>query len=133
MEEESISQSLPFSHRCRTMEWSALGLDCRHMLASRLPLDICLAFDDMINEIQDAKSLSSRSLSKEETNNAELSTSIVELCTCMPYGWIYALATPGKEIFVLFDHSIYVTVADIQSAVLSMKEKFISTNEKCMD
>eukprot|EP00535_Pseudo-nitzschia_heimii_P003479 CAMPEP_0197185998 /NCGR_PEP_ID=MMETSP1423-20130617/13011_1 /TAXON_ID=476441 /ORGANISM="Pseudo-nitzschia heimii, Strain UNC1101" /LENGTH=541 /DNA_ID=CAMNT_0042637195 /DNA_START=546 /DNA_END=2171 /DNA_ORIENTATION=- len=124
VEEKSFSQSTPSSSRCKTMEWSALGLDCRHLLASRLPLDICLAFDDMINEIRDAEYVSSHSLATKESNNNELSTSLLELCTCMPYGWIYALATEGKEIFVLFDGSIYVTVADVQSAVLSIKEKF---------
>ena len=123
LEEGNISQSTPSSHRCRTMEWSALGLDCRHWLSSRLPLDICLAFDDMINEIRDSKSVSSQSFSRKESNDDEVSTSILELCTCMPYGWIYALTTEEKEIFVLFDSSIYVTVADIQSAVLNIKEK----------
>jgi hypothetical protein len=122
---EDVSQPQPTSNRSRTVEWSALGLDCRHLLASRLPLDICLAFDDMINEVRNAKRTRELSLSKGESKDDELSSSILELCTCMPYGWIYALATETKELYVFFNSAIYVTVADVQSAVLRLKERYM--------
>jgi hypothetical protein len=122
---ENVSQSQPSSHRSTTVEWSALGLDCRHLLASRLPLDICLAFDDMINEVRNSKRTTASPLTKGEGKEDEISSSILELCTCMPYGWMYALATQEKEIYVFFDSSIYVTVADVQSAVLQIKEKYL--------
>jgi len=122
---EDVSQPQPTSNRSRTVEWSALGLDCRHLLASRLPLDICLAFDDMINEVGNAKRTRELSLSKGESKDDEFSSSILELCTCMPYGWIYALATEEKEMYVFFDSAIYVTVADVQSAVLRLKERYM--------
>jgi hypothetical protein len=124
---ENVSQSQPSSRRSTTVEWSVLGLDCRHLLASRLPLDICLAFDDMINEVRNAKHTTTSSLTKGKGKEDKLASSILELCTCMPYGWMYALAAQEKEIYVFFDSSIYVTVADVQSAVLRIKERYIVT------
>lgn len=99
------------SHRSTTLEWSALGLDCRHLLASRLPLDVCLAFDDTIHE------------TFLQRTNATIVTPF-ENCTSVPNGWIYAFALDQKEIYVFFDNSIYVTVTDVQSAVLQIKEMF---------
>jgi len=119
----SISQ--PPRHGSTTLEWSAWGLDCRHLLASRLPLDVCLAFDDMINEVTiriDAQR--TVQVSSGKGNDYNSSSSVVELCTCMPYGWIYAFATQEKEIYVFFDSAIYVTVADVQSAAQRIKERF---------
>lgn len=127
MENECVSQSQPLNHRSTTVEWSALGLDCRHLLASRLPLDICLAFDDMINEVRNVRRTTISSFSKGESNDDEFTSSILELCTCMPYGWIFALATEDKEIYVFFDNSIYVTIADVQFAVLRLKERYFVT------
>ncbi|KAG7346787.1 hypothetical protein IV203_005856 [Nitzschia inconspicua] len=94
-------------------EWSALGLDCRHSLASRFPLDVCLAFDDMINEM-------SRKLECDPD-------SPLEICTCISYGWVYAYGKGDKEIYVFFDNSIYVTVADVQSAASRIRETFAAT------
>jgi hypothetical protein len=95
-----------------SVEWSALGLDCRHLLASRLPLDACLAFDDMINEMT---AMGRRGKGKERT---------LEICTCMSFGWVYAFGKGDKEIYVFFDSSIYVTVADVQSAAKRVRETF---------
>lgn len=122
---ENVSQLHRKSERSTTVEWSALGLDCRHILASRLSLDICLAFDDMINEVRKIKSTTMPSLCQKKRNGDELCSTLLELCTYTPSGWIYALATKTKEIYVLFDCSIYVTVADVQSAVLRIKERYI--------
>ena len=113
-------------HRFSAAEWSAFGLDCRHLLASRLPLDVCLAFDDMITDIGYVKHI--ENLASKEEEDEGLSASLLELCTCMSYGWIYALATREKEIYVFFDSSIYVTIADVQSEVLRIKEKYFVAN-----
>lgn len=110
------------SHRSTKAEWSTLGLDCRHFFASRLPLDICLAFDDMINEVRNAKCTGIPSMSNNDGNK---DSAILELCTSMPCGWIYALSTKEKEMYVFFNSSIYVTVADVQSAVQRIKERYI--------
>lgn len=110
------------SHRSTKAEWSTLGLDCRHLFASRLPLDICLAFDDMINEVRNAKCTGIPSMSNNDGNK---DSAILELCTSMPCGWIYALSTKEKEMYVFFNSSIYVTVADVQSAVQRIKERYI--------
>jgi hypothetical protein len=95
------------------VEWSALGLDCRHLLASRLPLDVCLAFDDIINDM---------TARRREAGEKELT---LEMCTCMLYGWVYAFGKGDKEIYVFFDNSIYVTVADVQAAAKSIRHSFL--------
>ena len=118
--------SQPSNYGSMSLEWSALGLDCRHLLASRLPLDVCLAFDDMINEIVRRRE-SRKSLPEEEQEKDVNLNNSIELCTCMPYGWIYAYATGEKEIYAFFDNSIYVTVNDVQSAALRIQETFTAT------
>jgi hypothetical protein len=97
-----------------TAEWSALGLDCRHILASRLPLDVCLAFDDMINE------MTARRRKRDEKDRS------LEICICMSLGWVFAFGKGDKEIYVFFDNSIYVTVADVQSAAKHIRQTFIA-------
>jgi hypothetical protein len=114
--------SQPLNYGSIALEWSALGLDCRHLLASRLPLDVCLAFDDMVNEITRR-----REIRKQQSVGQEAMNGSIEFCTCMPYGWIYAYATDDNEIYAFFDNSIYVTVTDVQSAALRIKETFTST------
>jgi len=126
MKNENPTPSQPSSHRSTRLEWSILGLDCRHLLASRLPLDICLAFDDMINEVTTVKQVELLSSPKGEGNDGETRSSTTELCTCIPYGWIYAHAAQEQEIYVFFDSSIYVTISDVQSAVLRIKERLMN-------
>jgi hypothetical protein len=107
-------------------DWSALGLDCRHRLASHLPLDIILAFDDTINEV--------RNIREGWAQNSELQNlwsggksshdgCVVELCTCMRQGWIFAYAEYERELFAFFDSSIYVTVADVQNAARDTRNR----------
>lgn len=107
-----------------SLEWSALGLDCRHLLASHLPLDVCLAFDDMINEVSRRRVAQHWQWSKSSTES-DAYLNEVELCTSMPHGWIYALGKGDKELYAFFDSSIYVTVADVQSAVLKIQEQLL--------
>ena len=130
---KTLSQSHSLYHGSTTLEWSAWGLDVRHLLASRLPLDVCLAFDDMIHEVttrKDAQGAVSLSIISDvgfKNENDDSSASVVELCTCMPYGWIYAFATREKDLYVFFDNTIYVTFADVQSAALRIQERFAVT------
>jgi hypothetical protein len=100
------------------LEWTNLGLDSRHLLASHLHLDTILAFDDMMNEI------ARRRLSCTESESDSID--MVELCTCMPLGWIYAFARGKMELYAFFDSSIYVTVADVQSAASKIQEQFFA-------
>eukprot|EP00980_Cylindrotheca_fusiformis_P002803 scaffold672_cov126-Cylindrotheca_fusiformis.AAC.4 len=112
-----------------TLEWSALGLDCRHFLASHLHLDVLLAFDDMMNE--SAKSLEhSNRPSIEKSSPHSNSDGFVELCTCMTLGWVYAFVNDEMEMYAFFDNSTYVTVADVQNAVGLIKEKKLKTDKK---
>merc|ERR1711865_740428 len=71
--DKTLSQPCSLDLGSTALEWSAWGLDCRHLLASRLPLDVCLAFDDMINEVRNAKRTTSSSLTKGEGKEAEIS------------------------------------------------------------
>jgi len=109
--------------RSTHLEWAALGLDCRHLLASHLHLDILLAFDDMMNEIALRKR--SRRKDSDITSHAiQRKCGVIELCTCMPLGWIYACGAEEMELYAFFDSSIYVTVADVQSAATKIQEYF---------
>jgi hypothetical protein len=104
--EQSISTTSAIHNN--TIEWSSsLGLDSRHLLASRLHLDVLLAFDDMANEIHSAKE-------------------DLELCTCMTLGWVYASSfCQGIEMYAFLDSSIHVTVADVQQVVREIKEQYL--------
>jgi hypothetical protein len=97
-------------------EWSALGLDCRHLLASHLHLDTVLAFDDMMSEVAKTK----RKVWKQENTTQNP----IEFCTCMPLGWMYAFAEGEMELYAFFDSSIYVTVADVQGAASKLQGRF---------
>lgn len=114
------------SRSTQHLEWATLGLDCRHRLASHLHLDTMLAFDDMMNEI----ALRRKLLMREDdvktigpTANPTRS-GVVELCTCMPLGWVYACAAEEMELYAFFDSSIYVTVADVQTAATKIQDQF---------
>jgi len=96
-----------------SLEWSVLGLDCRHLLASHLHLDVLLAFDDMMNDIATTEFLSDN----------DTGSKYVELCTCMTLGWVYGCANEDTELYAFFDSSTYVTVSDVQNAIKRMKEK----------
>lgn len=114
--------------RAQQIEWTTLGLDCRHFLASHLHLDTILAFDDMMNEIAKRKKKESTGRMDAEGDDS-VRRDIVELCTCMPLGWIYACATETIELYAFFDSSIYVTVADVQSAATRIQERFIAKQQ----
>jgi hypothetical protein len=107
-----------------SLEWAALGMDCRHLLASHLHLDTILAFDDMMNEVAKLKGTSQKPhaiLSRDVMDFKTKGT--LELCTCMPLGWIYAFIDGDMELYAFFDSSIYVTIEDVQSAALKVQEQ----------
>jgi hypothetical protein len=103
------------NHKYTNLEWSALGLDCRHLLASRLPLDACLAFDDIIDEARSRMEFSSDHGGSDSNSN-------YEVCISMPFGWILAMVRDGKEVYICFDSS-FVTVADIQAATAAISKQ----------
>lgn len=88
-----------------TPEWLVEGLDCRHRLGSLLPLDILLAFDDVMNQVMQRR---------QSTSANDISP--LEHCTNTKHGWIYAYAEGSRELYAFFDIGIYVTVSDVQSA-----------------
>lgn len=102
-------------------EWSALGLDCRHLLASHLHLDVLLAFDDIMNEAASIRNHALGSGCGKAFSQLKVDRSL-ELCTCMTLGWVYAFVSDELEMYAFFDNSTYVTVADVQNAVNGIKE-----------
>ena len=123
------------------LDWAALGLDCRHFLASHLHLDVLLALDDMMNELAlRRRQQQQQSLHRSDDINVECATTIagrstvLELCTCMPFGWVYACSTghDEKEVYAFFDSSVYVTVADVQTASLKIHEQFLGVHESTL-
>ena len=112
------------SIRYSDSEWSALGCDCRHRLASHLPLDIVLAFDDMMNEVSNVRAGAEIVKSRKDYFHAKVNAiqdGCLELCTCMSQGWVYAYSDKRRELYAYFDNSIYVTVTDVQNAALAIR------------
>ena len=105
--------------------WSALGLDCRHRLASHLSLDVLLAFDDMMNEVRNIQEgrQNAAASGRARYPRPPMTGNCVELCTSMPQGWIYAHADLEHEMYAFFDKSIHVTVADVQNAAAQARKQ----------
>jgi hypothetical protein len=85
------------------------NFDCRHFLASHLSLDSVLAFEDVMDEVCQSQSAENRDENRP-----------IEICTFIPEGWMFANADRGRELYVLFDSKLYVTVADVQTAALQI-------------
>jgi hypothetical protein len=98
------------------LEKSSLpGFDCRHYLASHFRLDSLLAFADAMNEI------AQHGRTNSESNNDGL----FEMCSSLPQGWMLAMAVAERELYVLFDSSLYVTINDVQNAVTRIRNEFL--------
>jgi hypothetical protein len=98
-----------FKSSAQSTQRSNSNFDCRHLLASHLSLDSVLAFEDVMNEVYQNQSAKTREDSRP-----------IEICTFIPGGWIFANADRGRELYVLFDSKLYVTVADVQKAALQI-------------
>lgn len=85
----------------------ALGLDCRHLLASRLELDSLLAFEDAMDEV-----------AQQRGRTSLCDVHPLEMCTFLSSRWVYTYADGERELYILFDAVRYVTVADVEDAVM---------------
>jgi hypothetical protein len=90
------------------------GFDCRHYLASHFRLDSLLAFADAMNEIAQRH--------HGQTNNDE---GLLEMCSSLPQGWMLAVAVGTRELYVLFDSSLYVTINDVQTAAARIRNEYL--------
>lgn len=108
-------------------------LDCRHELATNLPLDVTLALDDVFNEIgcitcrdntMTSSLMGGTDLSR-VYNDTGVSKSI-ELCTFLPQGWVYGRASVGLELYIILDTSKFVTINDVQKAVTRIRERIFN-------
>mmetsp|Transcript_6846 Transcript_6846/g.19121 ORF Transcript_6846/g.19121 Transcript_6846/m.19121 type:complete len:864 (+) Transcript_6846:94-2685(+) len=93
-------------------------LDCRHLLASRLPLDVVLALDEMMKEVRQ-----SSSHQKTKGGVDAGGSRIIELCTFLPQGWVFCRAHEHRELFGVFDPSVYVTLTDVQKATMRIRRE----------
>ena len=94
-------------------------LDSRHMLASRLPLDVVLALDEMMKEVRQ----SSRCQNIESNSNAVGGSRVIELCTFLPQGWVFCRAHEHRELYGVFDPNVYITLADVQKATMRIRRE----------
>lgn len=94
-------------------------LDCRHMLASRLPLDVVVALDEMMKEVRQ----SSRCHDIESNNNAVGGSRVIEMCTFLPQGWVFCRAHEHRELYGVFDPNVYITLADVQKASMRIRRE----------
>ncbi|KAL7492672.1 hypothetical protein ACHAWT_002417 [Skeletonema menzelii] len=108
-------------------------LDCRHKLAAHLPLDVMHAFDDMFNEVgrlSHRRNVLRLTMNDgvSQRNSSEDSDNInsIELCTFLPQGWVYCHAHGDQELYILLDTSKFVTIADVQKAVVRVRERITS-------
>ncbi|KAL9179602.1 LOW QUALITY PROTEIN: hypothetical protein ACHAXT_008892 [Thalassiosira profunda] len=102
-------------------------LDCRHKLAAYLPLDVLLAFDDMFGEI--GRKRRREEAIKSDLDEAGLDSSgsgTIELCTFLPEGWVYGRACRSLELYILLDTSTFVTINDVQKAVMRVRERLLN-------
>ena len=106
-------------------------MDCRHLLASHLPLDVILALDEMFTEVHrlsnngltnvnDAKS--GLSAEEEVPIGARTGEKVVEMCNFLPQGWVYARARGARELYLVFDTSIFITLADVHKTAEKVRE-----------
>ena len=107
--------------------------DCRHRVAAYLPLDVMLAFDDMFNEVgrlshrQNLLSLTMNdAMFKANSTDDNSGSKTIELCTFLPQGWVYCHANEEQELYILLDTSKFVTIADVQKAVVKVRDRITS-------
>ena len=122
----SKSDSSPASGRSSNPP-DAVGPDCRYLLASQLPFDCCLALDDAMSEIHRKQ----REMDLRNNNSPATSTETdgIELCTLLQGSWVYAFSDGrGRELYTLFDASLYVTVADVQAAANRIRKDLLDNS-----
>lgn len=86
-----------------------VAIDSRHVLTSVLPPNVVAAFDDLMSQVHEQMS----SLDKE----------VLQLCTYMSQGWVFAHAQDDKELYMFFNASKFVTVSDVQHAADRVRTK----------
>ena len=105
-------------------------IDCRHELATHLPLDVNLALDDVFNEIGcitcHDNTMTSSLVGGTDPNSVYIDSGAsksIELCTFLPQGWVYGRASGGVELYIVLDTSMFVTINDVQKAVTRIRER----------
>jgi hypothetical protein len=89
-----------------------------------------LALDDAIAELAAARRR--RCEDSEGGGGGGLSSRHpVQLCTMLPYKWLYAYSDDTHELYALFDPKLYVTVADVENAAERIRAEHLPANGKC--
>lgn len=100
-----------------SMEASMTGLDCRHSLATYLSEDVVLAFDDMMTFVQDTRNKRGAIRAFDDYCHGD----VVETCTYLVQGWMWASASGDKELYMFFDSKKYGTMTDIENIAHSTR------------
>jgi hypothetical protein len=109
-----VSQSSP-SKRPDCSRSSVLGLDCRYKLASQLNPDSLFALQDAMEEVR---------------NSSNHDDQTFEMCTLISKKWVYAYRNGDKELYALFDSSVFVTLANVQSAAIEIRKELVGISEE---
>jgi hypothetical protein len=88
------------------------NVDRRHIFVSKLPLNVVEAFDDLISQINERMAYSDGE--------------ILQMCTYMSKGWVFAHAQDQKELYMFFDASKFVTVSDVQHAADRVRKELFN-------
>ena len=81
--------------------------DVRLLLASKLPKDVLVAFDDVMDAMLDTDGRP------------------YEVGTHLPSGsWVWSYGQDTKELYAVFPSSKYRTVADVQTIAKQLRESF---------
>ena len=107
----------PNAERAKRPETSGsnLGLDCRYQLSSHLPRDTILAFEDVFDEVQEFRQ------SVVDDDDDDGATRMFEMCTLLSSHWVYAFAQGDRELYILMDPALFVTVADVENATRDVR------------
>lgn len=109
--EASVTES-DFSNSDAGQEWS----DCRHRLASQLSPVCMRAIDDAMEEIRQRRIFQGGSAVNEP----------FEMCTLLSNNrWMCAFAIDKQELYALFDSTSFVTVADVQHAMMQIRSELL--------
>lgn len=93
---------------------TALGLDCRYMLASHLSVDTILALDEAIDQVRRQKK-----------------GGRYESCSFLAQHWMYCHTDGnGGEVYILLDASKYVTLTDVQTISREIRDELFHSYER---
>ena len=105
-----------------------LETDVRHQLAAELPPEILHAVDDAMNEMHKvSKQAEQQSKSRVlEVKGYRHYQGDNEICIYRSEGWVWAGKKGLRELYIIFDPKIYVTISDVEKSVIQLRGAFLN-------